>query len=406
MIYCRRVVKVHRILFVESGMTGGGSFESLFQYLKRIDRSLYKPFVVFLNRTKYYDLIKDLNIPCFLIFDLLYNEDFYHNHPFLYKLIGKTKLFIDLYCSFFSLFLDRFYHHIAIKKIIEIIKKEKIEILHANNQANRDFYVIECTRKTKIPCIIHLRSFFSKGFNPKKAQFANRFVFKYIAYSHSIAEHWIEKGIDSKKISIIHNAIDDNVNVDKLNLYDFYNIPKGNKIIGIVGKIIPARGHKFLMRAFARVFETRKDVHLLIVGGGEGKYIFSLKKKSEQLKIGSHTTFAGHDTNAKNIIAALDILVLPYSIEPFGRVLLEAWLLKTPVVLTDVGHIRMVVSDKKNCMLVSPGNHAKLKQILIDLLENEAMRKSLSINGYETCVNKFSIQKYCEKIEEIYSQAF
>ena len=395
----------YNILFVESGLTGGGSFESLYQYLKKIDRSKYSPHVVFLNHTKYYLLLEKLKVPCFLIKDPVYSYDFNKTEPFLNKLIARIKLLSDLYFPFISLWMDKVCHYRTIKKLIEIIRKENIHIVHANNQVNRDLYVVESARKTNIPCIIHLRSFFSMGFNTKKADYANTHVKRYIAYSKSIADHWTQKGINSEKISIVYNAIDKIKNKKQVNLHELFKIPLESKIIGIVGKMIPVRGYDFLFKTFARLNKSRTDVYLLVVGGGDKDFVLEMKQAARDLNIVHNTIFTGYRLDTKEIIEALDILVLPYSIEPFGRVLLEGWILKTPIALTAVGHINKIVSDKNNCMLIKPNNQEQFLKILIELISDKGLCDNLTENGYKTVRKLFSIEQYCEKVHTVYTDA-
>ena len=48
------------VLFVESGVTGGGSFESLYQHLRVIDREQFSPVVVYLNETPFVKRVEEL----------------------------------------------------------------------------------------------------------------------------------------------------------------------------------------------------------------------------------------------------------------------------------------------------------------------------------------------------------
>ncbi len=41
------------ILYLETGVTGGGSFESLYEQVRELDREKFAPVVVFLNESKY-----------------------------------------------------------------------------------------------------------------------------------------------------------------------------------------------------------------------------------------------------------------------------------------------------------------------------------------------------------------
>ena len=53
---------IKKILFLESGSYGGGSFESMFQHIKNINRSVYEPHVLFTNENKYCKKLSKLNV--------------------------------------------------------------------------------------------------------------------------------------------------------------------------------------------------------------------------------------------------------------------------------------------------------------------------------------------------------
>ena len=112
--------------------------------------------------------------------------------------------------------------------------------------------------------------------------------------------------------------------------------------------------------------------------------------------------FLGHRNDALGILSALDALVLPYAIEPFGRVLLEAWQLGIPAVLSQVGHITDVVSEGEDAVLFDPGVPDDLARRLGEVLREKGLRAQLATNGRRTCIERFSISSHCRQIESIY----
>ena len=64
----------YNILYIESGTSGGGSFESLYQCLKGINRRRFRPVVVYLNNNLYIERVKALGTPVYLLTDRLYSN--------------------------------------------------------------------------------------------------------------------------------------------------------------------------------------------------------------------------------------------------------------------------------------------------------------------------------------------
>ncbi len=393
-----------KILYIESGLTGvGGSAESLYQHLKVLDRSKYEPIVVFLNRNRYFESISEIDVRCLVFFDWLYNKEFNEAHPGIIKWISRFQFRISKYVSFLSVIIERLLHFGVIKRLKELTLEENIDLIHTNNQAHRDFYAILAGRSKKIPCVSHLRTFNTIGFNKKKAEFVNNNVRRIIAYSHGVAECWVSKGINLKKISIIHNSIG-HININGINLHKEFGFNNSFSTIGIVGRIIPVRNHMMLINAFAKLLTKCPETQLLIIGEGLPEFVDPLVERVNVLGISRNITFTGYYPQAQKIIASLDVLVLPYTIEPFGRTLLEAWKLKTPVVLSKVGHIEKIVQDTVNALLFDIDSEEQLINSLKKILKNSQLRNKLIENGFQRCQEEFSIDVYSRKIEEIYDE--
>jgi glycosyltransferase involved in cell wall biosynthesis len=144
------------------------------------------------------------------------------------------------------------------------------------------------------------------------------------------------------------------------------------------------------------------DGHLLSVGDGEPKLLLSLNRLTNELRIADRVTFSGAHPDAKQVIAALDVLVLPYAIEPFGRVLLEAWSLSTPVVLSRIGGIESIVRHDQEGLLVDYGDINGLAKAIEDILQDQNLRASLVRSSKERCLLEFSIESYAARMEEVY----
>lgn len=392
-----------RVLYVESGLTGGGSFESLFQFLAAMDRGRFAPAVFFLNPSKYLERAEDMGIPVRVVRDPLYNRDRAYRHPRLLAFWERALLGAELLLPVLAVHLEIAAHSPTVRSIMQYARQINADVMHTNNQVNRDFYALEAARRLDLPCICHLRSFFTRGFTGTKARFANRHAACFVAYSSAVARHWIGCGLDPDKVRVIPNAIGP-LQVDPLDLFLAFGIPVSRHVVGIVGKVIPIRGHEFLLHAFAKVVVMGCDAHLLVVGGGDRNLVRALKDLAERLGVAGRVTFAGEHSQAAQVIAALDVLVLPYSIEPFGRVLLEAWQLGTPVVLTRVGDIAAIVDHGGDGFLVDPGDESGLAESLVRLMEDRMLGARLSAAGREKCQRDFSMESVARQLEGLYDE--
>lgn len=385
-----------KILYIESGTSGGGSFQSLYQYLKAIDRRCFHPVVVFLNNTRYIELVKSLSITVYLLTDLLYSKQ---SPSYMRRVLHKIAAIVENYMPRFYLSFMKFVHIPILISLIHIVNKEKIDIIHLNVQINRDLFGLFVAERTNVPCISHLRSMRSGGFDRYRADYANRIVSMFIANSNSTKQHWRERGIVGDKVRVVYNAINKE-QIKPINIRKTWGIDKSVRfIIGCVGSLDSGKGHGFLLQTFARFLKRRSDVILLLVG--DGRHREELVQQTMELGIHEHVIFTGYLTRAQDFIANLDLFVLPSQNEAFGRVLLEAMQSETAIVATNVGGIHEVVEHKYNGLLVSYGDEEGLQKAMERILTDDDLRFRLVKNGRQT-VNRFSMENYTTDLESIY----
>jgi glycosyltransferase involved in cell wall biosynthesis len=131
-------------------------------------------------------------------------------------------------------------------------------------------------------------------------------------------------------------------------LYAELAIPLRTTLVGAVGRLATEKDHQLLIDAWRIV--APRNAELLIVG--DGPLRASLQAQIDQS--GLPIRLLGESDRAREIIAALDLFVLPSRIEGFPNVLLEAAMLGVPVIATDTGASRDVVMNEED--LVPVGN--------------------------------------------------
>lgn len=390
-----------RILYVENGMHGGGSAESLFQLLAVLDRSLFEPVVVFTSPIPAQQRIANFGIKTHVLDNWYFSRQVGRVREALAW--GASALVVHgaRILPWASLALDRALTAPLRARLADLIRRENIDLVHTNNNPHRDLWALEAAAGAGVPCVAHLRSFHSLGFSACRAERANRAVSAYVGYSDSILEHWRAAGLDARRMHLVHNAIGA-VEADPVDLTSAYGIPPGAPVLGIVGRVIPERGHDVLIRALPELVKRFPGLRLLVVGGGGKADLDSLAVLVHGLGMSDHVVFTGHRKNAAGIIAALDALVLPYHIEPFGRTLLESWLIGTPVVLSRVGHIERIVTDGSDALLFTPNDPRDLAAILGRLLVDGSLAQYLAAAGRRTCLARFSVAAQRDALQRLY----
>ena len=388
---------IKNILFIESGKSGyGGSFHSLYITIKNLKQNKYKFVVVFFNKSVFYKRLTKIGTECHYINDVVITD----GKIWQKYILGKLNGFMLRYLPFLSVWFEYRTHHNAISKITTLARENNIDLVHLNNQVVLNFMGVFVAKSLRIPCVSHLRTFNSYGLNNSKISYTKKIMINYIAISEQIKKHWVEKGLDSKKIDVIYNAYqssDDDALLDNdipsMSEYDGY------KII-FVGRLIECKGIPFLLKSFEQIINNNINAKLFLVGDGEEEN--KLKEYISERNIKQHVVFFDYKTNPQAFIRKADLLVLPSSEEGFGRVLLEAMDVGTPVIGTRIGGIPEIIEHGTNGLLVNYRDVDNLKSSIISLLKNNSLREKIIQGGCETINSKFCVETYQEKLENVY----
>lgn len=387
------------VLFVETGIVGGGSFESLYQTLKALDKERFFPVVVFLNRTKYYDLMTRAGIKTYLVTDLAYTKSLPSVVP---RNVEKRADMALLRSTPFGKLLFRLYHGPLIFRLKKIIKRHGVDLLYLNTQINRDLFGCLIARDCGIPVVSHLRSMDGDSFTGCKLRLANETVEAYVSNSSITQRYWEERGIDRDRSLLVHNAVP-LVDVEEKDVRLEFDIPQDVAVIGCVARLVGFKNHKVLLEAFASVLHHRPKAVLLLLGDGpEGG---ALRDQVDRLNISQSVIFAGHRLDARAMMPTLDMLVLPSDMEPFGRVLIEAMQVGVPVVGSDSGGILDIIEDGENGFLAPKDNAEVWATTMLRMLEDSRLRERCVQNGLRTVREKFDLAKKTAEIESIMEQA-
>jgi len=175
-------------------------------------------------------------------------------------------------------------------------------------------------------------------------------------------------------------------------------IPADSIVVGYIGRIVPVKGLKYLIRAMTQVKKKRQDVHLLIVGDGFEKA--ELQRMTEELQLNAH--FVGWEKNVLPFYAAIDIFVLPSLLEGLSNSLLEAMAMGKAVVTTMVGGNKDIMLDGKNGFLVKPRDPQAISSNVDKLIESAPLRDGIGKFNRETALREFSWEKTVTEIERTY----
>ncbi|MSR78022.1 MAG: glycosyltransferase family 1 protein [Candidatus Omnitrophica bacterium] len=294
--------------------------------------------------------------------------------------------------------------YFAIPKIVKIIRREKIDLLHAHTRVTQvmSFWI---QRLTGIPVVTTCHGFY-------KARIGRKLLPAWgdraIAISDGVAESLVDLfGIPKSRISNIYNAVD----IDDLDLayhkHDSEQIRKNygfkpkDPVLGVIARLVQDKGHEYLIRAIPGLQKRFPNIRVLIVG--EGRQRMHLEALSKELGIQNHVIFTGNLTDITYAMAAMDIFVLPATWrEGFGLSIIEAMTCGKPVVVTNIWALNTLIQNRITGLMIEPSQTEPIIQAVTELLTDSALKDRLIVAGREMVEKLFSIHRMAREIQALY----
>jgi len=226
-----------------------------------------------------------------------------------------------------------------------------------------------------------------------------------ICPSKVVARHMKDKfGVDEEKIVIINRWVD----LDKFAFTDYEQRRKSEYIVSI-GRISPTKGYEHLIKAFKKVVRFYPYLKLKIVGSADKskmRYQKYLKTLVNRYALNFNVEFVGFRADVENILSGARMLVAPSTIqESFGRVIVEAFSCGVPVVASRVGGYAEIIDDKKNAILVEPGDSSQLSNSMLRVLDEPVLASKLTISARKKVENHYTMKNCLKEIEAVYELA-
>jgi glycosyltransferase involved in cell wall biosynthesis len=191
-----------------------------------------------------------------------------------------------------------------------------------------------------------------------------------------------------------------------------YGFENTEIVIGIIGRIVPIKNHEMFVEVAALVRKTSaKNVRFAIVGDGESLPV--IESKCTQLGLsysyylsrpGSKTdvVVTSWETEIDQVLAGLDIVVLTSYNEGTPVSLIEAQAAHKPVVSTDVGGVKDVITHGENGFLTRVNDVPSFAGYVKMLVEDKALRDSMGSTGFSTVINRFSSKRLIRDVKALY----
>lgn len=173
-------------------------------------------------------------------------------------------------------------------------------------------------------------------------------------------------------------------------------------IIG-VGNLIPIKGFRFLIDAFAQIYQDDPSARLSIIGDGIERT--ALEAQVRSLGLDGAVTFFGklpYEQVAERMRRS-HLFVLPSYYEALGCVYLEAMACGLPTIGVRGLGIDEIIRDGENGLLVEPQDVDSLYSAIQAVMNDREMARRLSANGRDSAL-RYTWRASAEALDQIYQE--
>jgi glycosyltransferase involved in cell wall biosynthesis len=370
-----------RILFVIDGLEYGGG-ERVFVQLAAGLRGRYQVFVASTPGGKFEQQVKELGI------------------------------------RFYPVNMGRRLYLKPIRWIKEIIRNNKIDLVHSQG-ARADFFARLAAKmlKPKVKVVnttaVTVESYdvgaLRKGAYLFFDRFSASYVDRFIVVSDALRRILINTHkIPPDKVIKIYNGIEldeyrpngKEVGSQKSEVRREFGLAKNIPVIGAIGRMVWPKGFEYLIRSISEIVKNYPMVKVLLVGDGSLKR--NLEDLTERIELKDRVIFTGFRRDIKEILSAVDLLVIPSLQEGFPMITLEAMAMAKLIVATNIDGITEQITDGVDGILVPSKNPSALAKAVTQVLNDKELARTMGLSARKKVEQEFSVEKMVSETEKAY----
>ncbi len=217
-----------------------------------------------------------------------------------------------------------------------------------------------------------------------------------VAVSDSVKETLVLQGANKEKVTVIYNGLPR----PKFS-YSAYHSKEGDHVYKLValGRIDWQKNYESMLRVIKKLRDDGFSVHLQILGGGNHKYLESLKVLQENLGLSDYVFWLGRKSNVYPFLDESDLFIHTAIDEACPLVLIETLMFGIPIASSNLGGSKDVLADFYEGCDPSDieGFSRMVSRMLVDLHSSRHYAQTIS----NAAIEKFSPLQMRKGYEEL-----
>ncbi len=186
-----------------------------------------------------------------------------------------------------------------------------------------------------------------------------------------------------------------------------HHLSPDEAVVGMWGPLIPRMGADLLLEAVELIARRGLRPKVWIVGDDpdtDSNHLNELRDQARSLGIGDQVRFWGAQDDKSAFLSAMDIMVVPARLEPYGLIAVEAMLGHTAVVATDTGGLPDCVRNGETGLLVPPVAPDLLSDAVFRLLVDMDARQQVVQGGEQFARAVYSQNSFADRLIGYYDR--
>jgi glycosyltransferase involved in cell wall biosynthesis len=184
-------------------------------------------------------------------------------------------------------------------------------------------------------------------------------------------------------------------------------LPPDSILLGYFGVLNDRKRPVHFVEAVAAAAHAMpaREIHGLIFGRPEaaGAMLDEMcRARAEGLRIADRLHLMGFRSPIEPAMSGVDALLVTALAEPFGRTLIEAMHLGTPVIATDHGGNPEAIADGRTGFLVDPINPVSFADPVRRLVEDADLRRRVTASAREKVHQSYGLERHVAEVSRVY----
>ena len=291
----------------------------------------------------------------------------------------------------------------ALHIICHNIDWRSIDIIHTNSsRSDIGFYICMLCHK---PHIVHLREFGDADYgvyplNPLWKHIYNRYANQFICVSEAVKKHWVEKGLNEEKMTIVY----DGINESQIDISSQEDKKKESLRLVMSGALHETKGQHIAIKALAYIPPPiKKNIHIDFIGWYSDAYKKVLDELVAETRSKEYVTFLGSRNDVLSLLKNYQIGLMCSRSEGFGLVTAEYMFAQLGVIASDTGSCPELIQNNRTGLLFKCGDPKSLADAIMQYYNHRDGLCQHSSAAREDALKRFTASKNAGSVYQIYN---